>query len=137
MLKLCKLTRDTWRGSLMSCWSLQLWITIKFTHQVYFLAIFLVGNCSRLIMNDLDTSLINRAETAFERCGLVHWSYSNPISLFFDIQMAVLVFQSWKKKFATFLLTFCGRLIRKRALRTSVSRYNNFLDSDLSYKSSK
>ena len=137
MLKLCKLTGDTWRGSLISCWSLQLWITIKFTHQVYFLAIFLVGNCSRLIMNDLDTSLINRAETAFERCGLVHWSYSNPISLFSDIQMAVLVCQSWKKKFATFLLTFCGRSIGKRArftmatatgvsLKSSVTRNDYF-----------
>ena len=114
-------------------WSLQLSITLNFTHQVNFFLIFLVWNCFCLVMNDLDTSLIYWAETASGRCGLVQWSYSSPISLFSDIHIFVLVSQSWKKNLVTFLLTFCGRSIRKRARFTpwcalieKNTRYNNF-----------
>ena len=105
----CKLTQDTRHGSLKSYWSLQLWMTIK-THQVNFFVIFLVWNFSRLVMNDLDTSPIYRAETAFDRCGLVHWSYSNPNSLFSDIHMVVLVSQSWKKKACEFFVDILWKI---------------------------
>ena len=66
--------------------------------------IFLVWNCFHLVMNDLDTSLIDLAETSFDRCGLVHWSDSNPISLFSHIDRAFLVVQSSKKDSANFFV---------------------------------
>ena len=61
-------------------------------------------------MNDLDTSLIYLAETAFDRFGPVHWSNSNPILLFSEFHIVVLVSQSWKKKSSNFFVDILWKI---------------------------